>query len=366
MKKAATIVAAGILIESISAWVPIPTTLSLARDSIANAGTDLNNVNRRAFVSALGIAALTLGGASNEPALAALKEDGRGYDASLQRIYDTRVGSYLPPHPEQLFRRGKLPEAPVICLGEYHSAPLSHYAQYHTIVALHKAEPEKPLSIGLEMLYKQMQPALDSYVFEHGDFGRLKEEVSWRRTWGYDFNLYSKIFRYARINGLRLVGLNTPQALLSLVSQHGIAGLPQNLRELLPEMDLTVAAHRERFVDSMKGLEAFHGKLSPEVMDRFYEAQTLWEEHMADVAAKHIQQHGGRMVLLAGVTHIVNRDGIPDRIERRLKDRPPPFTVVPQNVDWDMSTKLPAVETPPGRGYADWVWYTENEYIGSA
>jgi uncharacterized iron-regulated protein len=45
-------------------------------------------------------------------------------------------------------------------------------------------------------------------------------------------------------------------------------------------------------------------------MNNMYEAQTLWDEYMADTAAKYLTKRGGKMVLLAGSRHIESRDGM--------------------------------------------------------
>jgi uncharacterized iron-regulated protein len=92
---------------------------------------------------------------------------------------------------------------------------------------------------------------------------------------GYDLSNYAKIFRYARVHRLPLVGLNVPRAVVNLVRTRGIAELPPALKNALPEMDLTNAAHYARFRKNMAGLESFHGPMSPESLARFYEAQTL-------------------------------------------------------------------------------------------
>lgn len=63
------------------------------------------------------------------------------------------------------------------------------------------------------------QAPLDRYVFNHGDLQVLKLETKWDQTWGFDFNQYAKIFRYAREQGIRLVGLNAPQSLLKLINR---------------------------------------------------------------------------------------------------------------------------------------------------
>lgn len=76
------------------------------------------------------------------------------------------------------------------------------------------------------------------------------------------------------------------------------------------------------------------------------------------LSSRYIKKQGGRMVLLAGNNHVQDRDGIPDRIERRTGMKP--FTVVPMSVSWT-DDGLPDIEHPPGRGFADWVYFTQNE-----
>jgi uncharacterized iron-regulated protein len=49
--------------------------------------------------------------------------------------------------------------------------------------------------------------------------------------------------------------------------------------------------------------------VSGKAMNNMYEAQTLWDEYMADTAAKYLTKRGGKMVLLAGSRHIESRDG---------------------------------------------------------
>lgn len=68
-------------------------------------------------------------------------------------------------------------------------------------------------------------------------------------------------------------------------SQVGIAGLPDRLQEILPEMDLGNQAHRKRFEDAIRGFQ--HGAgIDAEAMNRMYEAQTLWDEYMAESASR--------------------------------------------------------------------------------
>eukprot|EP00904_Undaria_pinnatifida_P011366 jgi/Undpi1/735/HiC_scaffold_10.g04199.m1 len=284
------------------------------------------------------------------------------YDVKQERIFDTRKRSFVPAEPERLIvpgLGGKGFSQRIVCLGEMHTHPLHHRMQFNVIKAIHgvTVPRREPLAIGLEMFYRQQQGPLDRYIFDHGNLQTLKMETKWDETWGFDFNQYAKIFHYARERGIRLVGLNAPQSLLYLINKVGMAGLPQRVKEVLPEMDLGQESHRRRFEETINGFQ--HGRgMDSEAMGRMYEAQTLWDEYMAETASQYIKRAGGRMVLLAGNGHVQARDGIPDRVERRTGLKP--FTVVPVNVEWTPEG-LPKIDHPPGASFADWVYFTQRE-----
>ncbi|CAM9480719.1 unnamed protein product [Heterosigma akashiwo] len=184
------------------------------------------------------------------------------YELANARLYDTARRSYLPADPAlQRALPDRLAGVRCVVVGEAHTHPLHHRLELQVVEALHAlADPETaPLAVGLEMFYRQHQAALDRYVFRGGTLGQLRRETDWDRTWGFSFAAYSKIFRYAQLNGIRLVGLNAPGALVSLVGKSGIDGLPPQLKELLPEMDLNNKQHKDRFMNKMQSLAALHG-----------------------------------------------------------------------------------------------------------
>src|SRR5450759_607418 len=51
----------------------------------------------------------------------------------------------------------------------------------------------------------------------------------------------------------------------------------------------------------------------------FVEGVLLWDESMADTAARYLKAHPqSRMVVLAGMVHVIYGDGIPERVNLRL------------------------------------------------
>ena len=69
-------------------------------------------------------------------------------------------------------------------------------------------------------------------------------------------------------------------------------------------------------------------------MDNFYEAQVVWDETMADNAARWVAAHAPsrQLVILAGRAHC-RRDAIPARIERRQAVRVTNVRLSPESDD---------------------------------
>jgi uncharacterized iron-regulated protein len=87
--------------------------------------------------------------------------------------------------------------------------------------------------------------------------------------------------------------------------------------------------------------------------DNIYAAQVLWDEGMADTAIKWMERYGDDQtvfVVIAGAGHIMYRQGINWRIDRRTKKRG--VTVV---MGQDKEAALVA------RGLGDFVYITEEK-----
>jgi uncharacterized iron-regulated protein len=248
---------------------------------------------------------------------------------------------------------------------------LHHAKQLELIKAVNELD-DGPLTIGLEMFYRQQQRLLDDFVFGNGSFEELAERTNWRSTWGYDLNHYAKIFSFARKNQIRLVGLNCPYPLVNLVGRVGVEGVPAELQPYLPEMDLSNGAHYERFTAQLGEAGHLNSSMLPEKLQRMYEAQTLWDEYMAESIAKHMgsgrqsaaaqqaptESTPSRMVVLVGSGHIRGHVGLPDRVTRRTGMAT--FSMVPFSVEWT-AERQPSIERPFDSSEAEWLLYTQPE-----
>ena len=283
------------------------------------------------------------------------------YNPRNERIYDCKKKSFIPAHPEAYLSKELLSGRQAVVVGEIHSNRCHHHAEFEILRSLSEFQPSGKLAIGLECFYRQHQNALDDFVFSHQNMGKLKQAVNWKSTWGYDLNYYAKIFQFCALNRIRLVGLNVPYQVVQLVGLEGYDGLPSQLKSLMPALDLDNKQHRQQFIEAITGAGSTdeHNTKS-DSLQRMYEAQTLWDEYMAESSAFYIKSNPSHLLLvIAGVGHVLGRSGIPDRIQKRSHSKNPPFVILPQQVGWQEASGLPDITVPLTIAECDWAWYTE-------
>jgi uncharacterized iron-regulated protein len=202
----------------------------------------------------------------------------------------------------------------VVYVGESHDQYQHHLNQLTLIKGLHAKHPD--LAVGLEFFFQPFQSALDRYIAGEIDEAELLRQTEYFDRWRFDYRLYRPIFRFAREQGIPLIALNLEREITQQVGMGGIESLSEAQLARLPrEIDRDNADYRAR----IQAVFDLHPPRQGRSFDHFLEVQLLWDEAMAQRAAEWLQAHpGGHMVILAGGGHLVYRQGIPDRLERRL------------------------------------------------
>ncbi len=209
----------------------------------------------------------------------------------------------------------QMQQADVVYLGETHDRAADHAAQLAIIQTLHDRAPN--LAIGLEMFQRPYQKLLDRYIAGELDEAGLRDRSEYDKRWGFDWELYAPILRYAKAQKIPLIALNTPQEVTRKVSRQGLASLNWNDRRFIPplsEIRTAPDAYRKMLADIFTNMHPAGKTTDPTRFDRFFQAQVLWDETMAE----RITQIPHRpVVVLVGQGHLVYRYGIPDRVDRR-------------------------------------------------
>ena len=212
----------------------------------------------------------------------------------------------------------KLGQYRVIFVGESHNDYGHHLNQLAIIKKTHQ-KWGGDLSIGLEMIQQPFQKGLDDYIAGSINERQMLRKVQWYKRWKYDFRLYRPIFDYAKANKIPLIALNIPHEVTKRVSKNGIKGLSQKDRVLLPK---TLDRFNKDYEARLKSVYSMHShgvKNNSKAFENFYDAQLAWDEGMAFAASKYLKKHPKRkMVVIAGSGHVINREGIPDRLDRQL------------------------------------------------
>ena len=218
-----------------------------------------------------------------------------------------------------------LASARVVYLAEIHTSEADHAAQLEIIQALQASNGE--IAIGLEMFQRPFQPVLDAYLAGDIDEAELIEQSEYETRWGFPWELYAPIVRYAQTHQIPLIALNTPAEITRKVSRNGLASLSgDDLRYIPPlgEIDTKNLDYQAFFAevtgfgDSDSPHGGAHGGFD---FDNFFAAQVLWDETMAEGITTFAQANPDTtIVVLAGQGHVVFDFGIPSRVQRRLGD----------------------------------------------
>lgn len=241
----------------------------------------------------------------------------------------------------------QLQAAQIVYLGETHNSESDHQQQLAIIQALFKHKSQ--LAIGMEMFQRQMQPLLDRYLAGKITATELRQQTEFDQRWGYKWEYYAPILEFAKANRLPIIALNTPQEITRKAAKTGLESLTNEERQYIPpltEIDRSNAKYQQMILASYQQ-HAGIVSISSKSFDRFYTAQLLWDETMAERTANFVQKNPNyQTIVLAGSSHIIYGYGIPDRVLRRLNQ--------PKSIQKTVLLSLDDDSKQPG--IADFIW----------
>ena len=215
----------------------------------------------------------------------------------------------------------ELKKAKVVYLGETHDSSQDHQNQLKILKELYKNNPK--IAIGMEMFQRPFQEIINQYIAGKITEAELVEKTEYKNRWGFDWELYAPILRFAKENKISVLALNTPSEISRKVAKGGIENLSDEEKKLIPsitEIKLDNIPYRQMVLKAFEQHQsAGHGNSNS--ANRFFLAQVLWDETMADGIAKFVKTNPDyQVVVLAGQGHVVYGYGIPSRVERRIQD----------------------------------------------
>lgn len=214
-----------------------------------------------------------------------------------------------------------LKKANIVYLGETHDSSQDHENQLKIIQELYKNNTR--IAIGMEMFQRPFQKVLHQYIDGEITEAELVEKTEYKTRWGFDWELYAPILRFAKQKKIPVLALNTPSEITRKVAREGIEKLTNSEKQLIPpitEIRTDNIAYRQMVLKVFEQHQSGgHGNSNS--ANRFFLAQVLWDETMADGVAKFVKANPDyQVVVLAGLGHIIYGYGIPSRVERRIQD----------------------------------------------
>lgn len=260
---------------------------------------------------------------------------GHGISTSFytpHRVYDAREKRYAD-FESMLY---DLARHEVVFVGEQHDDQATHRLERAILEGL--ARRRSGIIVSLEMFERDTQNGLDAYLA-----GRLPEEefLKGARPWPRYQSDYRPLVEFAKAHNWPVLAANIPRKYASLVSREGLAAIDR----LSTSDRLLVAGnfqcpfddYYEKFAEVMSshpGADSPNGgdkkkkkdqldAKQREMTERFYHAQCVKDETMAESIARRVDEAGtasGRplVVHFNGAFHSDYRLGTVARVKRRM------------------------------------------------
>lgn len=213
-------------------------------------------------------------------------------------------GQGIPLTPDRLFEDAATAE--VVLLGERHDRLEHHRWQLHSLAALHARRPD--LVIGLEMLPRESQPALDAWVAGELDEQEFLTKSDWARAWGFDPDLYFPILHFARMHRVPLLAINLDRSLVSQLGEKGWDVVPAEERFSISPPAAATDAYRASLSKVFEEHPSSH--FADAEIERFIAGQLVWDRAMAVGLAEAVAR-GSLVVGLMGSGHLEYGHGVP-------------------------------------------------------
>lgn len=266
----------------------------------------------------------------------------------LDAITDTRTGEFITTG--ELVRR--LEGTSILFVGEEHTNIDFHRVQANVIRELH--DSGRQVLIALEMFPYTQQRDLDRWTRGQYDEAEFLKTADWYRYWGYHWDYYADIFRFARDNRIRMFGVNAPRNVIKAVRTEGFEDLSEEDLEHIPTtVDTDSPEHRRVYLAYFDEGDNLHTELPPEQLDGMVRAQATWDAVMGWNSLQALRRHGGPnaiVVVLIGAGHAVYGLGSQRQIEPRFDGGIASLVPVPiADSDGEPITSVQA-------SYADFLW----------
>ena len=244
-------------------------------------------------------------------------------------VFALRGNQLLKTNPESAVRF--MSQRNSVFLGETHNSERDKLLATRILRQLKRKRSK--VALGLEMVQQPFQPVLNWYVFEakpsEAADRTLFLETEWDYRWGWDFESYLPILKYAQLNKVPLLALNVEVELTAQVRKGGLKALsPVDFKRLIIDREgFRNDVLRPGFVEYCNAVlrPSFDAHLqmggifqnTSNAYSNFVSNRILWDETMATRASSFLLRNPDYLLCgLVGADHVKTTHGIPARLER--------------------------------------------------
>lgn len=204
-------------------------------------------------------------------------------------------------------------DADLVALGELHQTPGVHRTHHALLRAMYARRPD--MVIAMEMFERDVQTVLLQYL------NGLIDEDEFRaksRPWPNYARDYRPVIEFAKQRGLMVLAANAPRPLATKAAKEGLDAVMGD-----KHLARTTSAPQDGYWESFQEMMAGHGgMLGEDGMARFYAAQCLKDDTMAESIADHLKgfepDRRPLAVLICGRAHSDHGWGTVQRVVERM------------------------------------------------
>jgi uncharacterized iron-regulated protein len=207
-------------------------------------------------------------------------------------------------------------DADVVALGELHQTPEVHQTHHQLIAAIYSRRPN--MVIAMEMFERDVQNVLLQYLNGLIDEGTFRAQS---RPWPDYARDYRPVIEFAKKHSIIVLAANAPRPLASKAAKKGLSAVMGDAN-----LARETTAPQDEYWDAFNELMEGHaGMFGPGGMERYYAAQCLKDDTMAETVTDHLTKRykkGDRplAVLICGRAHSDHGRGTVQRIKNRMPD----------------------------------------------
>jgi len=204
-------------------------------------------------------------------------------------------------------------DADLVALGELHQTPGVHRTHHALLRAMYARRPD--MVIAMEMFERDVQTVLLQYLNGLIDEGEFRAKA---RPWPNYARDYRPVIEFAKRRGLMVLAANAPRPLATKAAKEGLDAVMGD-----KHLARTTSAPQDGYWESFQEMMAGHGgMLGEDGMARFYAAQCLKDDTMAESIADHLKgfepDRRPLAVLICGRAHSDHGWGTVQRVVERM------------------------------------------------